>query len=116
MHASQHQFKKIGLMTAIMTVVALLLLTGPDWVCAGDETPPEPAQKGLQHRIDFGSAHILGQSIKSGAVYLMHRKKSEIKSMLKVRENYREEIIEDYALGKTAIAGISDVKSAESSK
>ena len=103
-------------MAVATIVVAMLSLAVPLGVYAGDETPSEGPPKGLQQRIDFGSAHILGQSIKSGAVYLMHRKKSEIKSMLKVRENYREEIIEDYALGKTAITGNAEEKSAKPSK
>ena len=67
----------------------------------GNETSE---QKGLQQRIDFGSSYILGQSIKSGAVYLMHRKKSDIKGMLEVREHYRNEILEDYGLENTALA------------
>ncbi len=50
----------------------------------------------LLERIDFGNAFIMGQTIKSGAVYLLKRKKSEIKSMLKSRENFREEIMEDF--------------------
>jgi len=53
---------------------------------------------GLQRRIDFGNSYILGQSIKSGAVYLLHRKKSEIKSMLHYRENYRDEILESFSV------------------
>lgn len=52
----------------------------------------------LLHRIDFGNAYIMGQTIKSGAVYLLHRKKSDIKTMLKYRENYREEILEDFSI------------------
>jgi hypothetical protein len=71
---------------------------------AQEEVTREKQPKELMQRIDFGTAHILGQSIKSGAVYLMHRKKSDIKNMLEVRENYREEIIEDHGLEKTAIA------------
>ena len=55
-------------------------------------------QPKLLNRIDFGDSHILGQTIKSGAVYLLQRKKSEIKSMLKYRENYREEILEDFSV------------------
>ena len=101
-------------MAVVAIAAAMLLPAGALSAYAGDEKPS--AQKGLQHRIDFGSAHILGQSIKSGAVYLMHRKKSEIKSMLKIRENYREEIIEDFALGKTAITGHAEGKAAEPSK
>ncbi|MDM7919844.1 MAG: hypothetical protein QUS12_11850 [Methanosarcina sp.] len=49
----------------------------------------------LMERIDFGNSYILGQSIKSGAVYLLHRKQSNIKSMLKTRDDYRKEILED---------------------
>jgi hypothetical protein len=40
----------------------------------------------------------MGQTIKSGAVYLLKRKKSEIKSMLKNREHFREEILEDFSV------------------
>jgi hypothetical protein len=49
----------------------------------------------LMNRIDFGNSYIMGQSIKSGAVYLLHRKKSNIKSMLKTRDDYRKEILEE---------------------
>lgn len=52
----------------------------------------------LQRRIDFGNSYILGQSIKSGAVYLLHRKKSDIKSMLHYREDYRDEILESFSV------------------
>lgn len=52
----------------------------------------------LLNRIDFDNAYIMGQTIKSGAVYLLHRKKNEIKSMLKYRENYRDEILEDFSI------------------
>lgn len=54
----------------------------------------------LMERIDFGNSYILGQSIKSGAVYLLHRKKSDIKSMLKTREDYRKEILEDFKVNE----------------
>jgi hypothetical protein len=64
---------------------------------AGTEADP------LQQRIDFGNAQILGQQIKSGAVYLMHRKKSDIKTMLEVRRHYREEIKADFDPGNTAL-------------
>lgn len=52
----------------------------------------------LLSRIDFGNAYILGQTIKSGAVYLLQRKKSEIKSMLHYREDFRKEILEDFKM------------------
>jgi hypothetical protein len=50
----------------------------------------------LHQRIDFGNAYIMGQSIKSGAVYLLHRKQSDINSMLQYREDYRQEILENF--------------------
>lgn len=52
-------------------------------------------EKQLVDRMDFSNEYIMGKSVESGAVYLMHRKKNEIKSLLKMRENYREEILED---------------------
>ncbi len=84
-----------------MILFLLLLAASPSW--AEDKSAAAPSTKGLQQRIDFGNAHILGQSIKSGAVYLMHRKKSDIRSMLEVRQHYRNEIKEDFDLGDTAI-------------
>ena len=82
----------------------MLLLSAPNQASGQDKEKEASEQKGLQHRIDFGSSYILGQSIKSGAVYLMHRKKSDIKGMLDIREHYRDEILEDYALEDTALA------------
>ena len=65
-----------------------------------ETTDLQVAESGLLERIDFGNAFIMGQTIKSGAVYLLKRKKSEIKSMLKSRESYREEIMEDFTVEK----------------
>ncbi len=53
------------------------------------------------NRIDFGNTYIIGQTIKSGAVYLLQRKKSEIKSMLKYREDYRNEILDGFSVDAT---------------
>jgi hypothetical protein len=50
----------------------------------------------LMDRIDFGNSYIRGQTIQSGAVYLLQRKKSDIESLLKPRESYREEILQDF--------------------
>jgi hypothetical protein len=95
---------KTGIHAWSLLMMILMLLLFQSGAQAQDEVPTHAKQKGLQQRIDFGNAQILGQSIKSGAVYLMHRKKSDIKNMLEVRKDYRKEIIEDYALEKTAIA------------
>lgn len=79
-----------------------LMLLGGAWTVSAEGPPDQGSpKKQLQQRIDFGNAYIMGQSIKSGAVYLMHRKQSEIDSMIKVRMNYRREIMEDYDLENT---------------
>ena len=55
----------------------------------------------LMSRIDFGNSYIMGQTIKSGAVYLLQRKQSEIKSMLQYRNNYRKEILENFTVAES---------------
>jgi len=44
-------------------------------------------------RIDFDDRLIQGQSNKSGAVYLYDRKELKVRSMIKKRENFRDEIV-----------------------
>ncbi|MBL8915629.1 MAG: hypothetical protein JNM17_33330 [Archangium sp.] len=44
-------------------------------------------------RIDFDDRLIQGQSNKSGAVYLYDRKELKIRSMIRKRENFRDEIV-----------------------
>lgn len=44
-------------------------------------------------RIDFDDRLIQGQTNKSGAVYLYDRKELKVRSMVKQRENFRDEII-----------------------
>ncbi|MFQ5561354.1 MAG: hypothetical protein ACE5FU_12340 [Nitrospinota bacterium] len=64
-----------------------------------EEIPKKTSGKNaLKRRIDFGDSYITGQTIKSGAVYLLQRKPSEIKSMLTFRESYRDEILEDFSV------------------
>ena len=60
-------------------------------------------EDGLSERIDFGNSYIMGQTIKSGAVYLTHRKKSKIESMLKMRVHYQEEILQDFEVGEPVV-------------
>lgn len=86
----------------IMTVL-FFMLSVPMRLTAEEKGADKTKKAGLQQRIDFGSSYILGQSIKSGAIYLMHRKQSDIKGMLEVRQDYRDEIMEDHGLEKTAI-------------
>lgn len=77
-------FFSLGLFTAAGAVAQ----AGEEPVAPGEEKP-------LLSRIDFGNAYVMGQSIKSGAVYLLNRKKSDIRSMLEERKDFRKEIRED---------------------
>lgn len=85
-----------------MTTPALILLLS----CVVLSAPilaAEP-EEALSERIDFGNSYIMGQTIKSGAVYLTHRKKSKIESMLKMRVHYQEEILQDFEVGESVVA------------
>lgn len=62
----------------------------PDAAPSGDA--PQSSVRGPT-RIDFDDRLIQGQSNKSGAVYLYDRKELKIRSMIKKRENFREEIV-----------------------
>lgn len=44
-------------------------------------------------RIDFDDRLIQGQTNKSGAVYLYERKELKVRSMVKKRESFRDEIV-----------------------
>ena len=106
-------FHQIRLVIVLMTV---LLLSGLSSAWAQSAKPASKKKagqaagidNGLQRRIDFGNSYILGQSIKSGAVYLLHRKKSDIKSMLHYRENYRDEILESFTVQPDSELGTDD--------
>lgn len=85
---------------SILTAFAIILIVAGSsavgW--AQGQNSQNNAAPGLQQRIDFGNSYIMGQSIKSGAVYLLHRKQSEINSMLQYRKDYRQEILEDFTI------------------
>lgn len=84
------------LIVAVIPFTAAIL--SPQEARASKPTAEGKSEDQLMQRIDFGNSYIMGQTIKSGAVYLLQRKKSDIKSMLKVREDYREEILEDVTI------------------
>jgi len=100
--------KIVIIITAVLFIVAAL--TSLLWAASlKDQEKEKPQSKeaavqaeskdapdSRENRIDFGNTYIIGQTIKSGAVYLLQRKKSEIKSMLKHREDYRDEILEGF--------------------
>ncbi len=96
----------------IFTVLACLLVvtgnTGRGWTQSQNDK--KAGATGLQQRIDFGNAYIMGQSIKSGAVYLLHRKQSDIKSMLHYREDYRQEILEDFIIREDKIQNTHPIR------
>lgn len=99
-----------SMVSCLAMIFSLIILSGPAWAAPGQEKVEAVDQQDAQgpagdsarerlSRIDFGNTYIIGQTIKSGAVYLLQRKKSEIKSMLKYREDYRTEILEGFAVG-----------------
>lgn len=102
----------------LFVLSAAILITAPHAFAAGKKKPtikkppptalvappvPEPsaAATGAEGgpavrgptRIDFDDRLIQGQSNKSGAVYLYDRKELKIRSMIKKRENFRDEIV-----------------------
>jgi hypothetical protein len=64
----------------------------PESAPAQADSGGAPAMRGPT-RIDFDDRLIQGQSNKSGAVYLYDRKELKIRSMIKKRENFRDEIV-----------------------
>ena len=59
-------------------------------VGAGEES--NRSLKRARH-MEFDERLIMGQSLKSGALYLFERKDSEIQTMLKIRRDYRQELL-----------------------
>lgn len=92
---------KLFIFVGLSCLLAVTCNTGKGW--AESQKGKKAGSTGLQQRIDFGNAYIMGQSIKSGAVYLLHRKQSDIKSMLHYREEYRQEILEDFIIQEDKI-------------
>lgn len=76
---------------------APVMSPGNDSAPASDPAPAADSGGGTPvrgpARIDFDDRLIQGQSNKSGSVYLYDRKELKIRSMLKKRESFREEII-----------------------
>ena len=77
-------------------LVICFCLNGSLNVIFAEEPESSKSKTTLMNRIDFENAYIMGQSIKSGAVYLLQRKKSELKSMLSNRTHFRKEILEGF--------------------
>jgi len=78
-------------------LAALALSTGARALAGEGSEPVEPQQARefkRPSRMEFDERLIMGQSLKSGAVYLFERKDSEIQSMLRIRKDYRKELLE----------------------
>ncbi len=71
----------------------LNLLGAAALICLSGLLLAEDDDMVLADRIDFSSARIMGQANDFGAVYLMHRKKNEMNSLLSIRSNYRREVL-----------------------
>jgi len=80
---------------ALSCAALALIAAGPGPALAEGDDPAAEEEAGLLNRIDFGNAYVMGQSIQSGAVYLLNRKKTDIRSMLRERRDFREEIRDD---------------------
>lgn len=88
---------KTYLCTGILLIE--ILFGSPTAYAEGKKAEPKGSGE-LLTRIDFGNSYITGQTLKSGAVYLLQRKKSDVKSMLNYREDYRKEILEAHDIQK----------------
>ena len=84
----------------IILYIVIFLFGATPSVIAANSTKKKTGDEQLLTRIDFGNSYINGQTLKSGAVYLLQRKKTEMRTMLKYREKYRKEILEDHSISK----------------
>jgi hypothetical protein len=85
-----------NLIQTIIGLIILIIFVSISQSSGYAQTTSIKKDRQLLKRIDFNNAYIMGQAIKSGAVYLLKRKKSDIKSMLKYRMSYRNEILEGF--------------------
>ena len=78
-------------------LLGLLAFSGQGWAeeaasSADDGGASVKMLKRARH-MEFDERLIMGQSLKSGALYLFERKDSEIQTMLKIRRDYRQELL-----------------------
>ncbi len=81
--------RKAKVLISDVLLVSFLLLAGT--VHAGEEARSGTLKRA--RRIEFDERLIMGQSLKSGAVYLFERKDSEIQSMLNIRRDFRKKLL-----------------------
>jgi hypothetical protein len=81
----------LGLVLGLLAFVQLGIAVKP---CVSEEGGGEsPRSLKRARHMEFDERLIMGQSLKSGALYLFERKDSEIQTMLKIRRDYREELL-----------------------
>ena len=54
---------------------------------------PDPGNLQRGGRVEFDGRLVQGQTAKSGAIYLFARQRTDLKSMVRERENYRRDIL-----------------------
>jgi hypothetical protein len=81
---------------AVLSLMGLLLsptaVMGGD-TGGGDPDAPEALRRRGTTRIEFDPRMVEGQTKKAGAIYLFQRKDAEIKSLVKRRKDFREEVL-----------------------
>lgn len=65
----------------------------PSGPAEGGAGPADPGNLQRGGRVEFDGRLVQGQSAKSGAIYLFARQRTDLKSMVRERENYRKEIL-----------------------
>jgi len=73
--------------------IAVVLLMGLLPIAGQAEEKKGDGSLQRTERMEFDERLIMGQSLKSGAVYLFERKDSEIQSMLKIRKDFRKKLL-----------------------
>ena len=84
-------------MKLLLSIGSLALLLGvfavPTAVFAQEAPAPQALKRRGTTRIEFDPRAVEGQTKKAGAIYLFQRKDAEIKSLVKRRTSFREEIL-----------------------
>jgi hypothetical protein len=71
----------------------------PKHAAAAESAPQETMQTRGPTRLDFDDRTVQGQGSKVGAVYLYDRKNLPLRSMVRKRENFRDQITSDEVSG-----------------
>lgn len=78
---------------SVVTVLFALAAFAPSASAQEERAAPEALKRRGTTRIEFDPRAVEGQTKKAGAIYLFQRKDAEIKSLVKRRKSFREEIL-----------------------